>query len=312
MEWRAPLTTYCALTTYPPCSHRSLFVHICLWLRQYPESVHQLLPSARPAKYQPSSPLAPSDTRSESITGMTFARAMGYDETVHSPKKQSRDITTPLLCDYEAYDWRLHDGKRRTGLGYAMDRVPRSVSDQFMGTSWRGCANVIPSNCLTNPDPSSYGKQIPMGDQPANQTAVKIMRSTANARGSMDSLNIGAAAVCIPTAKAATSDKLGPGYYKASESKNAMKRRGTVLNDTSKEGSCFKTIGREARLGSTVDVFATANNSRKDEGDKARGLARGAGGTVTMTSGATTSTGTGHKGGAGGNTSGASSDPYSM
>jgi len=65
------------------------------------------------------------DNRSEVVTGMTFARAMGLDKTTHKPVNAERHLFTPPLLDYEPYDWRSHDALRKSKMGFAISKSSR-------------------------------------------------------------------------------------------------------------------------------------------------------------------------------------------
>ena len=125
-------------------------------------------PSVGKSKSARSQSLASSkaDLRSESVTGMTFARAMGLDRSKHVPKKQDRAIFHPPLLDFAPYDWRAHDKLRVERLGFALDRASRAPPDApFRGSVWRGCASLSPDGGLATP--SAYDPPpLPQGWPP--------------------------------------------------------------------------------------------------------------------------------------------------
>ena len=208
------------------------------------------------------------DPRSEVITGMTFARAMGLDSSVHSPKGQSRSLTRPVLLDYEPYDWRKRADEERARKGFAVDKVGR-FQGRFHGTSWRGCAALVPTNLADNP--TSYIEPVDTKSRVRGNVVKAAMLSGAPARGSLDSLRLGLHG--IPKAKAAVGRKLGPGHYDEAGCKARMKSRGTIINDPGKASSAFRAPSRNDRKGDRLDVFAAANKKIKEEEEKAAAAA---------------------------------------
>ena len=206
-------------------------------------------------------PLTKVDNRSEVVTGMTFARAMGVDRTKHKPKNAERHLFDPPLLDYPPYDWRSHDEKRRANLGFAIEKATRSSSDRFYGTAWRGAASLTPSNLTSNP--TSYISTVKK--LPTTNPAT-CMKSTAVARGSIDALRLGL--FNVPKANGCVSKKLGPGYYEYDENaihhkvySSSMDLRVKVRK---KPSSAFLHNGRSETGTGTFDVFAKANAYRRE------------------------------------------------
>jgi len=179
---------------------------------------------------------------------------MGFDSTVHTPVNKSRSMLNPYLLDYEPYDWRGAAEKQRRRKGFVMDKVGRR-GGRFYGSSWRGCASLVPTNV---PDgPTSYINRD-KGERGRNVVRA-AMESKAPARGTLDSLRMGLNNV--PKAKGAVGRKLGPGFYDDVESKERIERKGNIAGDRGKESSAFRAPGREDRLGDKFDVFAKANRA---------------------------------------------------
>jgi hypothetical protein len=221
--------------------------------------VHQLAERDRPEKYRPPKAKPRGDGKSEIITGMTFARAMGLDETVHKPKGQDRDIAKPPLLDYDFYDPSPANEKKRASVGFKFPKVARD-NGRFYGTAWRGCAAITPGNMNNNP--VSYVKPAVMSESLKTDVS-KIMRSTAPARGTMDSLRMGL--VGMPSAKSSVGEKLGPGYYPFQDAKKKIQARGTIRSNPRMPASEFLGPGRKPRIGDKFDVFGTAHQSAVDE-----------------------------------------------
>ena len=202
------------------------------------------------------------DVRSEVITGMTFARALGLDPTVHKSRNQSREICSPPLLDYHPFDWRSYYEKQRDLKGFAIDKTKR-LSGRFYGTCWRGCASLVPSNMPDNP--TSYIKPTSVSKQSKGNIAGTSLKSNTPSRVSLDSLRLGLNA--ITKGKSAVGVKLGPGHYKSDEAKMIMRARGGIMNNHSKQSSSFKAKGRggnsaEAR-GGRGSVFINNSNKKR-------------------------------------------------
>ena len=157
------------------------------------------------------------DPRSSTILGMTFARAMGFDKSVHSPVGRTRDLLQVIPPDFPHYDWRLHDAKRVRELGYAMDKVGRpGPGVPFFGEVWRGCASLEPNDLNLNPGFYAPGGQAldatsTKGGGCAKASGFGLGKSLAPARSSVDARRLNLPAV--PKAVGTLSAKLGPGAY---------------------------------------------------------------------------------------------------
>eukprot|EP00520_Triparma_pacifica_P018412 CAMPEP_0118661012 /NCGR_PEP_ID=MMETSP0785-20121206/16027_1 /TAXON_ID=91992 /ORGANISM="Bolidomonas pacifica, Strain CCMP 1866" /LENGTH=332 /DNA_ID=CAMNT_0006554373 /DNA_START=135 /DNA_END=1130 /DNA_ORIENTATION=+ len=230
--------------------------------RQAPNEKAFTPPKSKSTESKPAR-LINNDTRSEVIIGMTFARAMGLDDTVHSPQGQDRSLSKPVLLDYEPYDWRAVEEKRRKAKGFAIDKVGRR-DGRFYGSSWRGCAALVPTNLADVPT-SYIGVKDMVGEMKTSLVKTSL-ESKAPARGSLDSLRLGL--LTIPKAKAACSTKLGPGHYNSHAAREKSKSRGGILNDVQKESSAFKAPSRRDRMGDRLDVFRKANVRLKEEREK--------------------------------------------
>eukprot|EP00520_Triparma_pacifica_P018459 CAMPEP_0118655478 /NCGR_PEP_ID=MMETSP0785-20121206/12949_1 /TAXON_ID=91992 /ORGANISM="Bolidomonas pacifica, Strain CCMP 1866" /LENGTH=328 /DNA_ID=CAMNT_0006548217 /DNA_START=131 /DNA_END=1114 /DNA_ORIENTATION=- len=226
--------------------------------RQAPNEKAFTPPKSKSTESKPAR-LINNDTRSEVIIGMTFARAMGLDDTVPG----SRPIFVEAsAAGYEPYDWRAVEEKRRKAKGFAIDKVGRR-DGRFYGSSWRGCAALVPTNLADVPtsyigvkdmvggDEDQLGKNI-IGEQGSGERKPRQPPSR----------------LTIPKAKAACSTKLGPGHYNSHAAREKSKSRGGILNDVQKESSAFKAPSRRDRMGDRLDVFRKANVRLKEEREK--------------------------------------------
>ena len=231
--------------------------------RMAPREVNQP-PEPRPEETKKSTTkrAVRADNKSETIVGMTFARAMGIDETEHKPKGQKRDaIFKEPLLDYEPYDHSKDEEKRRRSIGFAVDKVGRS-GGRFYGQRWRGCANLVPTNLPSNPTSYVAPKPFERTRKPTD-TARSIMDNKTDRLGTIDGLRL--SLNNIPKAKSFVHEKLGPGSYKDYEARAAKEDRGGILLNEAYEGSSFKGTGRKDREGDWWDVFRDASIKKKED-----------------------------------------------
>ncbi|GMI13423.1 hypothetical protein TrVE_jg6763 [Triparma verrucosa] len=226
--------------------------------RQTPKEVYPDPPvKSRDSNPQPKKKV---DNRSETITGMTFAKAMGLDDREFKPRGQTRDaIFKEVLLDYEPYDHSKDEVKRRRNMGFAVDKMGRNQSERFYGTAWRGCANLTPTNLPDNPTP--YMKP---GNLLKKKTfATSVFDSKSDRLTTTDGFRLNL--MNVPRSKSAVNQKLGPGTYGAVKSKAFLKSQGFILDNVEHKSSSFQAPSRRKRECDTWDVFRTSNLLKKSQ-----------------------------------------------